>query len=262
MSIITRDNEETVIAILKFVHPNYAEDFENSKLYFNDLQRFHKIEHNEIGDNLEGVISSKLGNKYKPNDEVEMYIRNLEVPNSKIHKVTVKEVTLKNTSDIVKEFKICCFSIIRLKDLVESDDGKYRLNQDFIRKMNGIVDNRNIYLTIYLKDFIDKLVRTFSEKDTYFKTAIVEYFEDKHPLFYKIENGERLIVKDFINASFYKTSKYSSQKEYRILTHKLEENKIKIERLFDKFHKLENLEQLAINFYTEEEYRNLNKWLI
>ncbi|MGS0668303.1 hypothetical protein ACU40O_13190 [Staphylococcus arlettae] len=257
MSIITRENEETVIAILKFVHPNYAEDFENSKLYFNDLQRFHKIEHNEIGDNLEGVISNKLGNKYKPNDEVEMYIRNLEVPNSKIHKVNVKEVTLKNTSDIVKEFKICCFSIIRLKDLVESDDGKYRLNQDFIRKMNGIVDNRNIYLTIYLKDFIDKLVRTFSDKDTYFKTAIVEYFEDKHPLFYKIENGDRLKVKDFINASFYKTSKYSNQKEYRILTHKLKENKIKIEGLFDKFYELENLEQLAINFFTEEEYRKL-----
>ena len=123
--------------------------------------------------------------------------------------------------------------------------------------MNGIVDNRNIYLTIYLKDFIDELVRTFSDKDTYFKTAIVEYFEDKHPLFYKIENGDRLKVKDFINASFYKTSKYSNQKEYRILTHKLKENKIKIEGLFDKFHELENLEQLAINFFTEEEYRNL-----
>ena len=61
-----------------------------------------------------------------------MYIRNLEVPNSKIHKVNVKEVTLKNTSDIV--LKICCFSIIRLKDLVECDDGKYRLNQKFVRK--------------------------------------------------------------------------------------------------------------------------------
>ena len=64
-----------------------------------------------------------------------MYIRNLEDPNSKIHKVNVKEVTLKNTSDIVKEF---------------------------------------------------------------------------------------------INASFYKTSQYASQMEYRILTHKLEENKLKI----------------------------------
>lgn len=259
MSIVTSENEEAVIAILKFVHPNHAEDFEKSKLYFNDLQRFHEIEHSEIGDNLEGVISNKLGNKYEPNDEVEMYIRNLEVPNSKIHKINVKEVTLKNTSDIVKEFKICCFSIIRLKDLVESDDGKYRLNQDFIQKMNGIVDNRNIYLTIHLKDFIDKLVRTFSERDTYFKTAIVKYFEDKHPLFYKIEGEEKLLVKDFINASFYKTSKYASQKEYRILTHKLKGNKIKVEGLYEKFQELENLEQLAINFYTEEEYRNLNK---
>ena len=121
-----------------------------------------------------------------------MYIRNLEVPNSKIHKVNVKEVTLKNTSDIVKEFKICCFSIIRMKDLVECDDGKYRLNQEFVRKMNGIIDNRNIYVTIHLKDFINKLVKTFSEKDTYFKAGIVEYFEDKHPLFYKIESGKNL----------------------------------------------------------------------
>ena len=259
MSIVKNENEEAVIAILKFVHPNYAEDFENDNLYFNNLQRFHEIEHDEIGDKLEGVISNKLGNKYAPNDEVEMYIRNLEVPNSKIHKVNVKEVTLKNTSDIVKEFKICCFSIIRLKDLVECDDGKYRLNQEFVRKMNGIIDNRNIYVTIHLKNFINKLVRTFSEKETYFKAAIVKYFEDKHPLFYKIESGEKLIVKDFINASFYKTSQYDSQKEYRILTYKLKENKLKIEGLYDKFQKLENLKQLAINFYTEEEYRNLNK---
>ena len=99
---------------------------------------------------------------------------------------------MKNTSDIVKEFKICCFSIIRMKDLVECDDGKYRLNQEFVRKMNGIIDNRNIYVTIHLKDFINKLVKTFSEKDTYFKAGIVEYFEDKHPLFYKIESGKNL----------------------------------------------------------------------
>lgn len=42
MSIVTNENEEAVIAILKFVHPNYAEDFENDNLYFNNLQRFHK----------------------------------------------------------------------------------------------------------------------------------------------------------------------------------------------------------------------------
>lgn len=100
MSIVTNENEEAVIAILKFVHPNYAEDFENSNLYFNNFQRFHEIEHNEIehneiGDNLEGVISNRLGNKYTPNDEVDLYIRNSEDPNSKIHKVNVKEVTLK-----------------------------------------------------------------------------------------------------------------------------------------------------------------------
>ena len=154
MSIVKNENEEAVIAILKFVHPNYAEDFENDNLYFNNLQRFHEIEHDEIGDKLEGVISNKLGNKYAPNDEVEMYIRNLEVPNSKIHKVNVKEVTLKNTSDIVKEFKICCFSIIRLKDLVECDDGKYRLNQEFVRKMNGIIAVSYTHLTLPTSDLV------------------------------------------------------------------------------------------------------------
>lgn len=45
-----------------------------------------------------------MENKYKPNDEVEMYIRNLETPKSKIRKVNVKGVTLKNTPDIVKDF--------------------------------------------------------------------------------------------------------------------------------------------------------------
>ncbi|MEB7824808.1 hypothetical protein [Staphylococcus chromogenes] len=259
MSLVTRENEEAVIGILKFVHPNFAEDFEKSQLFFNNLQRFHEIEHHEIGDNLEGVISNKLGNKYDPNDEVEVYVRNLEVPNAKIHKVNVKEVTLKHTSNIVKDFKICCFSIIILRDLVESDDGNYRLSQEFIQKMKGIIDNRNIYFTIHSEDFINKLSRTFSEKDIYFKSSIVKYFEDKHPLFYKIENGEKLLVKDFIDASFYKTNKYSNQNEFRILTYKLKGNKVKIQGLYNNFKKLEGLDQLVIGIYTEEEYKNLNK---
>lgn len=249
MSVKTDENKEMVIGILKFVYPEYGHDFENSNLFFNNLQRFHSIEHKEIGDRLEGVISNRLGNKYDAEDDVEMYIRRLDDPNSKIHKFNVKEVVLKNKTQLTKDFKICCFSLIRFKDLVEVSDGNYKLSQKFINEMSGIIDHRNIYITFDLKSFIDKIVASFSEQGTYFKTAIVKYFENKHPLFYKIENNEKLTPQDFVNAIFYKTDTYSNQKEYRILTHKLEGNKIEVKGMFDDFIQLNSLEQIAVKLY-------------
>ncbi|KAA9392175.1 hypothetical protein F6I16_03530, partial [Staphylococcus epidermidis] len=86
---------------------------------------------------------------------------------------------------------------------------------------------------------------------------IVEYFNEKHPLFYKIENKEELTFEDIVKVSFCKSNKYANQKEYRILAYKLKGNKIKINGLYNEFFQLKGLEQLAIKFYTEEEYKDM-----
>lgn len=52
-----------IVGLIKFISPEYSDDFENDKLYFNTLQTYHGIEHEEIGDNLEGVISKKYGDE-------------------------------------------------------------------------------------------------------------------------------------------------------------------------------------------------------
>lgn len=249
VQLLTKYHEDTVIGILKFVSPEYSADFEESNLFFNNLQNFHSIEHKEVGDPLEGVISNTFGNKDDTEDKVEMYMRRLDSPNSKIQKISVKEVTLKNTSDLTKEFKICCFSIIRFSDLVINENGEYKLSEKFIDDLKGIIDGRNIYITVDLQAFINKISCIFSTKDTYFKTAIVRYFDKKHPLFSKVENNEDLLVRDIIDASFYKTKKYANQKEYRILTHKLRNNKVKIEGLYDIFSFLKNLDEVTFKLH-------------
>lgn len=59
MNII--EGENRIIGVLKFISPEYSKDFENDYLYFNSLKTFQKIEHEDIGDELEGVISDKWG---------------------------------------------------------------------------------------------------------------------------------------------------------------------------------------------------------
>ncbi|WP_227490953.1 hypothetical protein [Staphylococcus epidermidis] len=46
-------------------------------------------------------------------DSIEMYFQRLDDPYAQVNKVNLKEVIFKNTPNINKDFKICCFSIIR-----------------------------------------------------------------------------------------------------------------------------------------------------
>ena len=255
MNII--EGENRIIGVLKFISPKYSKDFENDYLYFNSLKTFQKIEHEDIGDELEGVISDKWVDINSSEDSIEMYFQRLDDPYAQVNKVNLKEVIFKNTPNINKDFKICCFSIIRESDLVKMDDGIYRLSQKFINEINGILDNRNIYITIDFKKIKNRLLKYFSENDIFFKGDIVEYFNEKHPLFYKIENKEELTFEDIVKVSFCKSNKYANQKEYRILAYKLKGNKIKIIGLYNEFFQLKGLEQLAIKFYTEEEYKDM-----
>lgn len=251
------ENKDKIIGILKFISPKYSKDFENDYLYFNSFKTFQKIEHEDIGDELEGIISDKWGDRNSSDDSIEMYFKRLDDPHAKINKVKVKEVIFKNTPNINKDFKICCFSMIRESDLVKSDDGIYHLSQNFINEISGIRDNRNIYITIDFEHFKNRLIKYFSDNNTYFKGDSVEYFKDKHPLFYKIEKNKKLTFEDIVKVSFFKPDKYANQKEYRILAYNLNGNKIKINGLYNEFSQLKDLDQLAIKFYTEEEYKKL-----
>ena len=246
--IITEDNKDIVIGILKFVYPQYSQDFEEGNLYFNDLVNFHKIEHDHIGDKLEGVISSKLGDKNNSTDEIEMTFRNLENKNAKIHKINVKEVVIKNTHDIVNEFKINCFTIVRLGDLEEVSENRLKFKESFINKISGINDNRNVYLTFDVYNFVESIKEEFGKIDSYFKADYVKYFKDEHPLFKKLSTGKQLTGKDYIDASFYKSDKYSDQNEYRILVHKLSGNKVNFRKFPQIFNELNSLDETTIYF--------------
>lgn len=246
--IITEENKDMVIGILKFVYPQYSQDFEEGNLFFNNLRNFRKIEHDHIGDKLEGVISSKMGDKNNATDEVEMTIKNLEDKNAKIYRFNVKEVVIKNTHEIVNEFKICCFTIIRLSDLEEVSENRLKFKESFISKVSGINDNRNVYLTFDVYNFIENIKEEFGKIDSYFKADYVKYFKDKHPLFNNLSTGKLLTAKDYIDSSFYKSDEYSDQNEYRILTHKLSGNKVNFKKFPQIFNKINSLDETTIYF--------------
>lgn len=248
LKIITEENKDMVIGILKFVYPQYSQDFEEGNLFFNNLRNFSKIEHNHIGDKLEGFISNKMGDKNNSTDDFEMTFRNLENKNAKIHKVNVKEVVIKNTHDIVNEFKINCFTIVRLGDLEEVSENKLKFKESFINKISGIHDNRNVYLTFDVYNFVESIKEEFGKIDTYFKADYVKYFKDEHPSFKKLSTGKQLTAEDYINASFYKSDEYSNQNEYRILTHKLSGNKMNFKKFPQIFSKVNSLEETTIHF--------------
>ena len=53
------------------------------------------------------------------------------------------------------------------------DDGIYKLSQKFINEINGILDNRNIYITIDFEHFKNRLLKYFSENDIFLKGILL-----------------------------------------------------------------------------------------
>ncbi|MFQ3843321.1 hypothetical protein AABD41_01580 [Staphylococcus pseudoxylosus] len=51
--------KDNIVCLLKFIDEEYADDFENDKLYFSKLNYFHDIEDKAKGDELEGIISNR-----------------------------------------------------------------------------------------------------------------------------------------------------------------------------------------------------------
>ena len=63
--------------------------------------------------NLKELFLINWVNINSSEDSIEMYFQHLDDPYAQINKVNLKEVIFKNTPNINKDFKICCFSIIR-----------------------------------------------------------------------------------------------------------------------------------------------------
>lgn len=211
--------EDNIVCLLKFIDKEYADDFENDKLYFNKLNYFHDIEHKAKGDELEGIISNKWVAEKK--GDVVAYFKNMET--GKFISADMKEVMFKNKIEQINNLYINCFTVIRESDL-EKIDGctyKYKLKKSVQDGLKEISNNRNIY-SIDFKKFLTTLKSNLEYKDMIYKASLVEYFENLHPLYEQIIKNDKLKDMNILDCAFYKRDEYKSQREYRVVLYDLE----------------------------------------
>lgn len=241
-----------LVGLIKFISPEFSNDFENDNLFFNDLATFHQIEHEQIGDNLEGVISNKLGDE-KIRNGLTIYYQ--VEGNSKVNSVQIDTATIKITPDTINEMYINCFSKIMLSDLEVHEKNILKIKKSYIEKLKGIHDGRLIYVTIGgNKDrFLKNVVSYAQSKKIKMRGNIVSYYKDTHPLFYKIENMNRVPDNDWINGCFHKSVKYQNQNEYRLLFVGLKNNIVKIKNMNKDWIKVDSLNDIKVVTGTKEE---------
>lgn len=244
--------KDILIGLIKFISPEYSNDFENDKLYFNDLSTFHKIEHDQIGDNLEGVISNKFGDE-KVRNGLTMYYQ-IE-GDSKVNSVQIDAATIKFTPNLINEVYINCFSKIMLSDLEVHENNILKIKESYIENLKHIHDGRNIYVTIGgNKDrFLENIIWYAKLNKLKMKGNTVSYYKNTHPLFNKIESRNRLLVTDCINGCFHKSIKYQDQNEYRLLFVGLTNNIVEIKNMSKDWIKVDSLNDIKVVTGTKEE---------
>lgn len=251
-------NDDVMIGLIKFIAPEYSKDFENNKLFFNTLSTFHNIRHNQIGDKLEGVISNKFGDDNE-REGLTMYYQVED--EAKVNSVQIDTATVKFTPELVNNIYINCFSKLMLSDLEIHQGNVLKIKQSYIDQLVGIHDNRNIYVSIggYKDRFLEKLINYSKTNKLKMKGNVVNYFENEHPMFNKIENMKKLLIRDCINGCFYKHIKYQNQNEYRLLFIGLNDNIIKIKNMREDWFKVDSLDDIKVVIGTEEEVENYLK---
>ncbi|MEJ7218426.1 hypothetical protein [Staphylococcus gallinarum] len=247
-----------MIGIFKFIDKNYSDDFENNNLYFNSLKTYHDISDEAVGDALEGIMSDEWGDS---NDEnaLTMYYK---IGDSEEVKVTnFSTAVFKIKPNDIDKIYIDCFTVLMRSDLenVDKDKNIFRIKPSYIEGLAKIIKNRNIYLNLEFKNFLNK-VDEFSKKNNIpIKGDDVKYYSKKHPLYYKHAKVGISSLKELLDVAFYKTEKYKYQREYRIALYNIENNLMHIEGIYENWFEVKELSQINFvigDWETVQKYAN------
>ncbi|WP_323705923.1 hypothetical protein P3U41_05845 [Mammaliicoccus sciuri] len=241
-----------IVGLIKFISPEYSDDFENDKLYFNTLQTYHGIEHEEIGDNLEGVISKKYGDENVQNGLTLCYqIKG----DPKVYSFPINTAVDKITPVKAEEMYINCFSELWFSDLELYKDNILKVKETYIESLKDIHDGRNIYVTAGAeKDSFLKAVERYGHTNGFdFIGKGVTYFKNTHPMYNNLKNTKKLSRDDYINSCFCKNIKYQNQNEYRLLFIGLKSNIVEIKNMYKDWIKVDSLKDIKVVTGTKEE---------
>lgn len=239
-------SNKKLIGLIKYVKSEYAEDFENGKIFFNGIRNYNKLDEKYIGDKDEG----KVVEKKNPDDHI-LIVRVLGSENSHI----ISNLTsLKHsfTHPYYDDVKISCFTCIFDDDIEKLDDHQeereiFRFKKEFLENLVEYESERKIYICTNMTGFLSSIINNIDSSKQSFKSGIVNYYSEKNSLYDKFreDNIEEI---DLINAVFEKNIKFKHQKEFRILITNLKDKYIEVKEMNDYWHEVSNLNDINIAF--------------
>lgn len=227
-----------IIGFLKYVLPEFTSDFEEGKLFMQNLAYYkdEDVTDKLIKDTDEGIVYHKKD----PNNYVVLF---QIVGKDEIHPIN-SLTSLRHSkwfSDIDK-IKIHCLTIITSDDIELAEDGQYKLKDSYIDSLPVYSEDRVIYVSFNPKSFIETVKENLIEEEfIYCKMQPVEYFEDEHPLFNSFKD-----IDHALDTVFYKPYLYNSQREYRIAIHGFAKQNIFYNNYNDFWNKIDVLENIRI----------------
>jgi|SRR5699024_2774861 len=227
-----------IIGFLKYVLPKYASDFEDSKLFMQNIAYYKDddIKDKLIKDTDEGVVYHEKD----PNNHVILF---QVVGQDEIHQLEgLKSLRHSKSLSDIETIKIYCLTIITSEDVEPAEDGQYKLKDSYIDSLPNYSEKRVIYVSFNPKPFIETIKKNLIEEEFICcKMQPVEYFENEHPLFNSFKD-----IDHALDTVLYKSNLYYSQREYRIAIQGYVKQNIFYNNYSDFWNKIDALENIRI----------------
>ncbi len=211
--------------ILKIVENRYLNDVLSGKLYFNSLNYFKTLEENSgdqvIGDKMEGKISGL----FKKSD---VYFK---LANSnEIFQVLQSDVRINFNSEWTRNIGICCFILFEAEDFIlfktEGDKKIFELCESAIAEIEDFKREKE-KSTGQECSFVLFDDQAFAKAVDAEKHGKVHYYDGESPS--EIMKAGESQIPNY----FYKSNRYSKQREYRVATSLSNENRGEVKEFIE-----------------------------
>lgn len=229
-----------IIGLLKYVLPEYASDFEQGKLFMQNIEYY---KDKEITDELIKDIDEGIIFHEKNPDN---YLMFFQVGDGEIHHLkNLKTLRHSKWKTDIEEIKINCFTIITSDDIEPIEDGLYKLKTAYLDSLPPYSEKRFVYITIKPNHFVNTIKNLLKEENlASYQMRPVEYFDTKHPLFDNFYN-----IDNTLDTVFHKPNLYKSQREFRIAVYGYIKQSITYNKYSDIWTKTDDLRNIRINPY-------------
>ncbi|WP_018391823.1 hypothetical protein [Bacillus sp. 37MA] len=200
---------DKAFVLIKFVEPQYEEDFLNGNIYMKKSSYFVDLENKGldkgIGDKYEGAYLRKLDPKMKNVIMVG--------PNGEMLKIDMDKSYLAESYGFSKHIPLSCFVMLSADDFIFNNQGEGTLKEEVFKELSKDFNGRKAIIISKVNEFLKQIETELDATGQSIHFGAVQYFNeyDPNPL------DKAVYEEEPIMAFMYKRDYFKYQREFRLV---------------------------------------------